>query len=47
MEIHRLVERRKEIYETAKERPSGSAALDQCIPEWKDVQKWLDAHPIP
>jgi hypothetical protein len=47
MEIHRLVERRKEIYETAKERPSGSAALDQCIPEWRDVQKWLDAHPIP
>jgi len=46
-EIHRLVQKRKAIYETAKDRPSGSAAQEQGIPDWQDVQKWLDAHTIP
>jgi hypothetical protein len=46
-EIHRLVQKRKAIYETAKDRPSGTAAQVQGIPEWQDVQNWLDAHTIP
>jgi hypothetical protein len=46
-EIHRLVQKRKAIYETASDRPTGNAAQEQGIPEWNDVQKWLDAHPIP
>ena len=45
-EIHRLMQQRKALYESSSGRPTGKSAQIEGIPEWSDVQRWLDANPL-
>lgn len=45
-EIHRLMQQRKALYESSSGRPTGRSAQIEGIPEWSDVQRWLDANPL-
>ena len=45
-EIHRLIQQRKALYESSSGRPTGKSAQIEGIPEWSDVQRWLDANPL-
>lgn len=46
-EIHHLLQKRQTLYPTSSVLPKDFDSRSEGIPEWTDVQKWMQENPIP